>query len=724
MFDPNANDTITISDIRWRFTEHPALPDSGIPYAQEGRAGTVYQLLGQHGNLAALKVFKPDHRDPSLSGQAGALNRYAGLQGLRACHRAVLTPEWHKSLIAQSPELSYAALMDWVPGRSWFDIVQSREPLTPEQSQALAAAFMGVLVQMEQAGVAHGDLSGANLLIDGLDGGDLRVELVDVEQLYAPDMQQPARIPAGSPGYAHATMVEHPWRADMDRFAGAVLLAEILGWCDERVCEAAEGDSFFAEDELQQDCERYRLLRGVLAERWGEGAAVLLDGAWHSEKLSDCPPFIAERWGLPLPPELPPLPPPVVLTESPQLRRISDDEQSRIVVPPPPPPDPPWWRRPVFILPILLLIGAIALMLFWPPGGGEVAPLPTVSVPSGESVVVTAATTAAPVPTDTPSVSATDSDGDGLPDIQEIQNYNTDPNNPDSDDDGLSDGQEVQNYNTDPNNPDSDGDGLTDGDEILTYNTDPNNPDSDNDGLSDGQEVHTYKTDPNNADSDGDGLSDYDEIHVYGTDPNKADSDGDGLTDYEEVKIYRTDPGKRDSDEDGLSDYDEVNLYDTDPNNPDMDNDGLSDGYEIKHGEDPFKFGTGEQGPTISSLRLVNASTGRNVGQIKDGDNISLRQSGCGASGACYLNVEAVPGNNVTSVTFKLDGQSFEMNGRALENTAPYYMAGDVNNKPQGNWNWANLVGGRHTIEAQACDQVNAQGTCGPPLAASFTVTR
>lgn len=45
----------------------------------------------------------------------------------------------------------------------------------------------------------------------------------------------------------------------------------------------------------------------------------------------------------------------------------------------------------------------------------------------------------------------------------------------DTDQDGLSDIVEVDNYNTDPNNWDTDGDGYSDGEEIL-YGTGPNNP--------------------------------------------------------------------------------------------------------------------------------------------------------------------------------------------------------------------------------------------------------
>jgi hypothetical protein len=108
---------------------------------------------------------------------------------------------------------------------------------------------------------------------------------------------------------------------------------------------------------------------------------------------------------------------------------------------------------------------------------------------------------------------AVDSDGDGLPDAWETENF----------------GNLSQTANGDPDN-----DGLTNAQEFAN-GTDPNNADSDGDGLKDGEEINTTKTDPSNADTDGDGLKDGDEVNVYKTDPNKADSDGDGLPDGDEV---------------------------------------------------------------------------------------------------------------------------------------------------------------------------------------------
>jgi len=180
-----------------------------------------------------------------------------------------------------------------------------------------------------------------------------------------------------------------------------------------------------------------------------------------------------------------------------------------------------------------------------------------------------------------------DNDMDGLLRRDEEQ-LTTDPLNPDTDGDGLNDGEEVNQYSTDPLNPDSDGDELNDGPEVNSYKTDPLNQDTDGDKLTDGEEVNTHKTDPIKADTDNDGLSDSDEIMTYKTNPVKSDSDGDNLNDGSEVNTYKTNPMKSDSDGDTLSDGEEVNKHKTDPLNPDTDGGTVDDGIEIRRETNPL----------------------------------------------------------------------------------------------------------------------------------------
>ncbi len=242
-----------------------------------------------------------------------------------------------------------------------------------------------------------------------------------------------------------------------------------------------------------------------------------------------------------------------------------------------------------------------------------------------------------------------DSDGDGLPDLEEVETYNTNPRNTDSDGDGLSDGDEVNLYGTDPDNPDSDGDGQSDGDEVA-QGSGPNDPNSYGVGVSGtliysgGQtsgtcrvlavpwpvaeesietqavsmavleEPGTYRLGPiaNGRDylffafrdSNTNGLADtWEAWGAYSNNPVNAtgalagvdivltdpDSDGDEIPDYLELFFYGTDPTLTDSDGDGLDDGAEEQAHQTDPNNPDSDGDGLLDGLEIDPwGMDPL----------------------------------------------------------------------------------------------------------------------------------------
>ena len=102
------------------------------------------------------------------------------------------------------------------------------------------------------------------------------VELVDVEQMYSPKMDRPDVLLAGSPGYAaHRTVHSGLWSSYADRFAGAVIIAEMLGWSDPAIVNRAWGESYFDQHEMQTRASVI-FTEKSLGLRWAHGLRICL----------------------------------------------------------------------------------------------------------------------------------------------------------------------------------------------------------------------------------------------------------------------------------------------------------------------------------------------------------------------------------------------------------------------------------------------------------------
>lgn len=302
MFNPSLNTRLVIDGQEYRFSPHPVV--STLVWGQEGRHAIVYRIEAANGlasgsrralmapaangNGYALKVFRPAFRHPGLLKSAEALSWARELPGMRVCDQKVITRETHPDLVAHYEDLDYAMLMPWIDGQTWFDYLQKRERATLEQSRALAESLAWVLYALELNHLAHCDLSSGNVIVDpGLD----TVHLVDVEDLYSPWLTPPPMVPAGTPGYQHKEVSRlGQWRPAGDRFAGAVLMAEMLGWAHPEVRRHAAGESYFEPDELQEESERYLILRDVL-RIYDPAFAETFEAAWRSRSLESCPPL-------------------------------------------------------------------------------------------------------------------------------------------------------------------------------------------------------------------------------------------------------------------------------------------------------------------------------------------------------------------------------------------------------------------------------------------------
>ena len=226
-----------------------------------------------------------------------------------------------------------------------------------------------------------------------------------------------------------------------------------------------------------------------------------------------------------------------------------------------------------------------------------------------------------------------DDDNDGTSTLIE-EKIGTSALRADTDEDGVNDTDEI---GSDTNKPldtdgdstinaldtDDDDDGLETADEIL-LGTNPLLADTDGDGLSDGDEIgNLMDTNKKPADTDKDGI-----IDALDT-KDDLDQDGDGLSDTLEAQL-NTDPKKKDTDGDGIDDAKEVGSDIKSPldsdldgiidaldtvDDSDSDNDGLIDAQEIKLGSNPNDVDSDNDG--IND----NEEIGKNIDDPLDTDN-------------------------------------------------------------------------------------------------------
>jgi hypothetical protein len=304
-FRPNVNDQLTINGVTYRVAEHPAAP--GFPYGQEGRAGIVYQLLpSPTGRAAGGEGVKPPSRSsnpasapPALLTQAQRLAPFAALPGLAACQRTVLSPTHHPDLLRQHPDLTYAALMPWIAGPTWLDVLLAKQPLPAQQALTLARSLAEALEAMELRGIAHCDLSAANLILPLLAGGS-GIALVDLGRPVRPRPQ-----PAPDPLQRLSRLRPRPGRRRPVGPGGRPLRRRSATGGDAGLVRPRGragrlgGELLRPGGDAAADSRATSTLVAALERRWGSNVARLFERAWRSESLLDCPTF--GEWLLALP---------------------------------------------------------------------------------------------------------------------------------------------------------------------------------------------------------------------------------------------------------------------------------------------------------------------------------------------------------------------------------------------------------------------------------------
>lgn len=265
-------------------------PASVFVYAESGKEGIVYKVL-KGKEYYALKVFYPQYRDIRLLENTEKISRFKKFEGFRVAERTVIEHSSFPKVLDRYPELNYAVLMPWIEGTVWANLMlENGESLQQEGYLRIGQALTRVVANLEAQGLAHCDLSNNNFIIAK---DSTTIQLVDVEDMYAPDMPRPVPdVSYGTIGYRTRWIAENGlWGPESDRFAFAILCSEILTWHNTEIREnKAENTSFFIEDEIGEVIDRYRMMKKHLGELSGD-LANFFEAAWFAQNSSQCPPI-------------------------------------------------------------------------------------------------------------------------------------------------------------------------------------------------------------------------------------------------------------------------------------------------------------------------------------------------------------------------------------------------------------------------------------------------
>jgi tRNA A-37 threonylcarbamoyl transferase component Bud32/cell division septation protein DedD len=239
-------------------------------------------------------VFHHAYRTPEIDASNKIFKNLRGIDGLAVLDRRVVLREENSSLVQLMPELEYSVLMPWMHGDTWWSYLQTKKPFDTGMQIEIVRKVVQVLRTMEQRSLAHCDIAGSNVIIST---EPPRVELVDIEDLYGPNLIRPSAMLSGTDGYAFKRNGRTlDWAPEADRFAGAILLTELLIWHNDEARQKATDQSFFSQTELDmmEQSEPYRLAHQILRSDYSSGLADLFERAWNVRFLSECPRL--EEW--------------------------------------------------------------------------------------------------------------------------------------------------------------------------------------------------------------------------------------------------------------------------------------------------------------------------------------------------------------------------------------------------------------------------------------------
>lgn len=168
----------------------------GQPRPWSGAFAVVFHATDPGGRSVALRAFTSDV--PERIERYHAVSSFLARQRPRCLVGFQLHPEGIRS--AGDGKWYPLIVMDWIKGETLFDWVRSRcERRDTASLNRVATAWVGLVDELNAAGIAHGDLQHANVMV--AESGDLK--LVDYDGFAVPSLMGRLNLEIGVEPYQH-----------------------------------------------------------------------------------------------------------------------------------------------------------------------------------------------------------------------------------------------------------------------------------------------------------------------------------------------------------------------------------------------------------------------------------------------------------------------------------------------------------------------------------------
>jgi hypothetical protein len=196
------------------------------PWAGVGGFAFVYKFRTRSGRFRALRCFHA-HMEPDTEERYRHIEAYfnshpplkAITAGFRYHREGIRVEENGRAEVCPIIE------MDWIEGRTLAEAVEEHARAGRKvELAALTQRWLEVLRILREAHMAHGDLSGSNVLVR--DDGQL--VLVDYDGVYIPPLRGFPAVVAGQPDYQHPQCKQRPFNEEMDAFSALVITLALM----------------------------------------------------------------------------------------------------------------------------------------------------------------------------------------------------------------------------------------------------------------------------------------------------------------------------------------------------------------------------------------------------------------------------------------------------------------------------------------------------------------